>query len=75
LRNAARSDEFWEKLSRVEKESQCGLALKTNMVCHGKSFHSFIQDAERQRSQKAKRVMEAMLQMKKIDIPNSEAGV
>jgi predicted 3-demethylubiquinone-9 3-methyltransferase (glyoxalase superfamily) len=61
-------DEFWEKLSRGGEEGPCGwlkdkfgLSWQVNPTILGKMLH----DPD---PQKAKRVMEAMLKMKKIDI-------
>src|SRR5262245_52848754 len=61
-------DEFWEKLSEGREESQCGW-LKDK---YGLSWQivptvlvKLLQDKD---AEKAKRVMQAMLQMKKIDI-------
>ena len=62
-------DEYWEKLTAGGEESQCGW-LKDK---YGLSWQivpivlpEMLQDKD---PAKAKRVMEAMLQMKKIDIP------
>lgn len=62
-------DEFWEKLSAGGEESQCGW-LKDK---YGLSWQivppvlsEMLQDKD---PEKAKRVMEAMLQMTKLDIP------
>jgi predicted 3-demethylubiquinone-9 3-methyltransferase (glyoxalase superfamily) len=62
-------DEFWEKLSEGGEKSRCGW-LKDK---YGLSWQivptvliEMLQDKD---PQKAKRVMEAMLQMDKIDIP------
>jgi len=62
-------DEFWEKLSEGGQESQCGW-LKDK---YGLSWQivptvliEMLQDKD---PEKAKRVMQAMLQMSKIDIP------
>jgi predicted 3-demethylubiquinone-9 3-methyltransferase (glyoxalase superfamily) len=64
----AEVDEFWEKLSAGGEESQCGW-LKDK---YGLSWQvvptilpKLLNDKD---AQKAKRVMEAMLQMKKLDI-------
>lgn len=61
-------DEYWEKLSAGGQEGQCGwlkdkfgLSWQVNPVILGQLLSS-------PDPQKAKRVMEAMLQMKKIDI-------
>jgi len=62
-------DEFWEKLTDGGTESRCGwlkdkygLSWQVNPSILGKMLN----DTD---PQKAKRVMEAMLQMDKIDIP------
>lgn len=61
-------DEYWEKLSRGGQESQCGwlkdkygLSWQINPTALGK----MLSDPD---PQKSKRVMEAMLKMKKINI-------
>jgi len=61
-------DEFWEKLSAGGEEGPCGwlkdkygLSWQINPTVLGEMLH----DPD---PQKAKRVMQAMLQMKKIDI-------
>lgn len=61
-------DEYWEKLSAGGQEGQCGwlkdkfgLSWQVNPTILGQLLSS-------PDPQKAKRVMEAMLQMKKIDI-------
>jgi predicted 3-demethylubiquinone-9 3-methyltransferase (glyoxalase superfamily) len=62
------ADEYWEKLTRGGEESQCGwlkdkygLSWQINPTVLGE----MLADPD---PQKAKRVMEAMLKMKKIDI-------
>src|SRR5262245_26281585 len=65
-------DEYWRKLSEGGQESQCGwlkdrYGLSWQVV--PTALSRLLQDPD---PQKAKRVMEAMLQMKKIDIPRLE---
>ena len=62
-------DEFWEKLTEGGEESRCGwlkdkygLSWQVNPTILGQMLND-------KDPQKAKRVMEAMLQMDKIDIP------
>jgi predicted 3-demethylubiquinone-9 3-methyltransferase (glyoxalase superfamily) len=62
-------DDFWEKLTEGGTESRCGwlkdkygLSWQVNPTILGKMLND-------KDPQKAKRVMEAMLQMDKIDIP------
>ena len=62
-------DEYWEKLSAGGAESQCGwlkdkYGLSWQVV--PKILVELLQDKDAEKSQ---RVMKAMLQMKKIDIP------
>jgi predicted 3-demethylubiquinone-9 3-methyltransferase (glyoxalase superfamily) len=68
----AEVDEFWEKLTEGGEESRCGwlkdkygLSWQVNPTILGKMLND-------KDPQKAKRVMEAMLQMDKIDIPTLE---
>jgi predicted 3-demethylubiquinone-9 3-methyltransferase (glyoxalase superfamily) len=65
-------DEYWRKLSEGGQESQCGwlkdrYGLSWQVV--PTALPRLLQDPD---PQKAKRVMEAMLQMKKIDIARLE---
>jgi predicted 3-demethylubiquinone-9 3-methyltransferase (glyoxalase superfamily) len=61
-------DEFWEKLSEGGEESQCGW-LKDKYGLSWQIVPTVLSKMLKDKDpQKAKRVMEAMLQMKKIDI-------
>ena len=67
-RRRKRSMKFWEKLSRGGK-SRDAVGRKTNSACRGKSLPTvlgqLLQDKD---AEKSKRVMNAMLQMDKLDI-------
>ena len=61
-------DEFWEKLSEGGEESQCGW-LKDKYGLSWQIVPTVLSKMLKDKDpQKSKRVMEAMLQMKKIDI-------
>ena len=61
-------DKFWEKLSEGGQESQCGW-LKDKYGLSWQVVPTILPELFKQKDPaKAKRVMEAMLQMKKIDI-------
>ena len=61
-------DEFWEKLSEGGEQSQCGW-LKDKYGLSWQVNPSILAEMLRDKDpEKAKRVMEAMLQMNKIDI-------
>src|SRR6266446_4712332 len=61
-------DEFWEKLSQGGEESQCGW-LKDKYGLSWQIVPTVLTEMLKDKDpQKAKRVMEAMLQMKKLDI-------
>ena len=63
-------DEFWEKLSAGGEEVQCGW-LKDKYGLSWQIVPRILTEMLKDKDPaKAKRVMEAMLQMKKIDIPN-----
>jgi predicted 3-demethylubiquinone-9 3-methyltransferase (glyoxalase superfamily) len=63
-------DEFWERLSEGGEEGQCGW-LKDKYGLSWQIVPSVLTKMLKdQDPQKAKRVMEAMIQMKKIDIPS-----
>ena len=65
----AEVDEFWEKLSAGGEEVQCGW-LKDKYGLSWQIVPTILTELLKDKDPaKAKRVMEAMLQMKKIDIP------
>jgi predicted 3-demethylubiquinone-9 3-methyltransferase (glyoxalase superfamily) len=70
--NQAEVDYFWERFSAVPEAEQCGwlkdpYGISWQIV--PKQLGEFLDDPDRE---KADRVMRAMLQMKKIDIPTLE---
>jgi predicted 3-demethylubiquinone-9 3-methyltransferase (glyoxalase superfamily) len=62
-------DNFWDKLSEGGEESQCGW-LKDKYGLSWQVVPTILTEMLKDKdSEKSQRVMEAMLQMKKIDIP------
>ena len=64
----AEVDEYWEKLSEGGAESDCGWLKDKFGLSWQITPDVLIELLEDKDSEKAKRVMQAMLQMKKIDI-------
>lgn len=65
-------DYFWGKLTaKGGQESACGW-LKDRFACRGKSYGCFDRHAHDTDHKKSGRVMQAMLQMKRIDIKTLE---
>jgi len=70
----AETDELWEKLSAVPEAEQCGWVkdkFGVSWQITPKRLGELMSDSD---AAKAKRVMDAMLEMKKIDIAGLEAA-
>jgi len=70
--NQAEVDDFWTKLSEGGAESQCGWLKDKFGVSWQIVPNALLEMLQDKDAGKAKRVMQAMLQMKKIDIQTLE---